>query len=220
MKDHDLWTRIEAMVLDDPDGDLPYSVKLAEAQRWTPEHTSAVIEEYKRFIYLAMIDASETTPSPDIDEAWHLHLTYTKHYWGEMCDRILKRPFHHVPCSNRADMSRYHSQYEATKRLYRQEFDADPPRDVWPAADAASKAQAGHWIFNTGLIASIGSIFMLIPSGDRIWWIASAVSLAVLAVGWFLEKRHAAKGRQAKGDASGAGCGDGDGSGCGSCGGD
>ena len=31
-------------------------------------------------------------PSDEVDQAWHLHLVYTRSYWGEFCPNVLGKP--------------------------------------------------------------------------------------------------------------------------------
>ena len=42
------------------------------AMRW--------IGEYKKFITLAYFSNKMITPSEEVDQVWHMHMTYTKHY--------------------------------------------------------------------------------------------------------------------------------------------
>ena len=74
------------------------------------------------------------TPSYEVDQAWHLHLTYTRHYWGVFCE-ALGAPLHHGPTSGGAkEDDRYHDNYEATLASYRKAFGANAPADIWPEA--------------------------------------------------------------------------------------
>ena len=56
-----------------------------------------VCEEYRRFLFLCCIADHVVTPSDDVDQAWHLHLTYTQSYWYDLCADVLGRPLHHTP---------------------------------------------------------------------------------------------------------------------------
>ena len=98
-KEHytDLWERLRAFEIDDVQSDLRFSDRLAKENDWSKSYTRRVIEEYKRFIYLCRAAGHPVTPSEEIDQAWHLHLCYTRSYWDEMCGEILGAPVHHGP---------------------------------------------------------------------------------------------------------------------------
>ena len=112
---------------------MPYSKRLAEAEGWSSLHTLTVIEEYKRFAYLAVFAGHPVTPSEAIDAAWHLHLQYSEEYWTVFCGEVLRAPLHHAPGVGAPDEDdAYAQQYQQTLDSYRSLFGMEPPPDVWP----------------------------------------------------------------------------------------
>src|SRR5687768_8348674 len=93
----ELWARLEGLALDDPAAALTFSRRLARENQWTFAYTGRVVAEYKRFVFLAREAGHPVSPSEAVDQAWHLHLTYTESYWQEMCAGILGRRLHHHP---------------------------------------------------------------------------------------------------------------------------
>ena len=86
----------------------------------------------KRFCFLAATVDHQVTPSDAIDQAWHLHLTYSRDYWERFCPAVLGRPLHHGPTAGgSAEQHRYFEQYAATLKSYEQAFGAPPPADLW-----------------------------------------------------------------------------------------
>jgi hypothetical protein len=70
-----------------------------------------------------------------VDQVWHLHLLCSDAYWNDFCPRVLGRPLHHHPAKGgQAERDRFHEQYRATIRSYRQHF-GEPPLDLWPPLD-------------------------------------------------------------------------------------
>lgn len=133
LSDLELWHRIQSYQLDHADIDLPFSERLARENGWTPEFSAKVCDEYKKFIYLVCISKEIITPSREVDEAWHLHLVYTRDYWQRFCRDTLGRDIHHTPTEGgEAESDKFQAAYARTLRLYREEFEADPPGDVWP----------------------------------------------------------------------------------------
>ena len=74
----DLRARIQGFPLDEPGSVFPFSARLARENGWSREYALRALEEYRRFVYLAMTAGHPVTPSEEVDEVWHFHLTYTR----------------------------------------------------------------------------------------------------------------------------------------------
>lgn len=143
MKDPDLWSRIRSCHPDDVEADFPFSGRLARDNGWTPAYAQRAILEYQRFAYLTRLGEGMVTPSDEVDQAWHLHLTYTRHYWGPFRD-ALGGALHHMPTKGGPDQAALFRQaYAKTLDLYRREF-GDPPADLWPE-EAIRFGRAPHF---------------------------------------------------------------------------
>ena len=130
-----LWQRIEAFALDEPTAAFPFSHRLARDNGWSREQAQRVVAEYKRFVLLAMIAGHPVTPSDQVDQAWHLHLTYTRSYWEDFCGKLLPRPLHHEPTRGGSREGRkFDDWYGRTLASYRRCFGSEPPADIWPPA--------------------------------------------------------------------------------------
>ncbi|ESQ89703.1 hypothetical protein ABAC460_12615 [Asticcacaulis sp. AC460] len=129
-----LWQALNAYDIDAADAVLPFSRRLARDNDWSYAHAQATVEEYKRFIYLICISGTVLTPSEDVDQAWHLHLIYTRDYWDRFCDRTLGRKIHHSPTEGGvAEDAKYFDAYRRTLDLYEAEFGTPPPVAIWPS---------------------------------------------------------------------------------------
>ncbi len=139
----DLWSRIEAFSLDAIDAAYPFSKRLARENNWSLAFAKRVVEEYKRFMFLAVVAGHEVTPSQEVDEAWHLHLIYTKSYWDEFCGKVLGKPIHHNPTKGGAtERKKYSSLYNRTLDSYRNFFNEVPPADIWQSEPVRFKKVA------------------------------------------------------------------------------
>ena len=140
-----LWQRLQSLNFDEADASLSFSARLARENGWSRSFALAAVEEYRRFVYLACTAGHEVTPSHAVDQVWHLHLVYTRHYWQTMCDEILRRPLHHGPTSGgKAENSRYRDSYAATLAAYTREFGTTPNPAFWPDPDTRF-ANGGSW---------------------------------------------------------------------------
>ena len=128
-----LYLSIQAYSLDKVGASLSFSRRLARENNWTKEYSQRVIGEYKKFILLAMVSGHEVSPSDSVDQVWHLHLTYTRDYWNEFCEKILGTPLHHGPTrGGQTEQQKYWQMYQQTLNSYEQLFKEKPPLDIWP----------------------------------------------------------------------------------------
>ncbi|WP_343727550.1 TIGR04222 domain-containing membrane protein [Burkholderia seminalis] len=128
-----LLARLHAYSPDDPRAPLPYSRRLAEAEGWSHAHALAVIDEYKRFAFLAQAAGHPVTPSVAVDAAWHFHLQYTLEYWDVFCAGVLRARLHHMPGTGAPDEGAvYARRYRDTLDSYRRMFGHEPPESIWP----------------------------------------------------------------------------------------
>ena len=150
-----LWEAICRFPIDDPAARLPFSGRLARDNGWSPGFARRVVEEYRRFLFLAVEAGHPVTPSDEVDQAWHLHLVYTESYWNGLCAEVLGRPLHHGPTrGGPSEGSKYRDWYAQTLASYRRLFGSPPPADIWrdPEARFASAAHfrrvntRNHWV--------------------------------------------------------------------------
>ncbi len=129
----ELYQRIQAFSLDEPDANFPFGKRLARDNGWSAKYTQRVIEEYKKFVFLAVVAGHPVTPSDQVDQVWHLHLVYTHSYWGEFCPNILQMPLHHGPTrGGKSEHHKFNDWYSKTLASYESFFGQTPPIDIWP----------------------------------------------------------------------------------------
>lgn len=140
--------RIEAFELDEAGASLPFTSRLAREQGWTHAEAAQVVREYKRFIVLAMEAGHPVTPSEAVDQAWHLHLVYTRSYWQRLCGEVLGRELHHEPTSGGSkEGEKFHDWYSRTLESYERIFGEAAPAEIWPpAVERFHDAGKGRWV--------------------------------------------------------------------------
>ncbi len=240
-----LWNRIDDHKFDESDVALSFSVRLARENNWQPDFAQRVIQEYKKFIFLAVTTGHAVTPSEEVDQVWHLHLLYTRSYWGDFC-QLLGEPLHHDPTKGGFDEEhKFKTGYEHTLRSYERVFMDAPPPDIWPEPEKRFANSADFKRLNT-------CDYWLISKAplDRVLRIAFMFALlsvlvginftAVIQVSGFLflllfpfvvtwvsvvafDKASKNREKYASSNGGGGGCGGGGdggcGGGCGGCGG-
>ncbi len=131
---HPLWRALAGYRVGPEDAELSFVDRLARDNGWSRPFAAQVFDEYLRFCFLAMTAGHAVTPSDEVDQAWHLHLTYSRDYWGRFCPEVLGAPLHHGPTAGGArERARYAEQYARTLRSYERVF-GTPPLAVWPDA--------------------------------------------------------------------------------------
>jgi hypothetical protein len=129
-----LLDRILTYSFDDGDVAFPFADRLARENCWSRSYAKRVIAEYRRFMFLAVVAGHPVTPSDQVDQAWHLHLLYTRSYWDQFGPEVLGRRTDHCPTNGGpAEKSKFEQWYDRTLDSYRYFFGA-PPRDIWPVA--------------------------------------------------------------------------------------
>ncbi len=142
-----LWQRILAFELDEPNVALPFSKRLARENGWSRHYTFRALKEYKRFMFLVCLSPQSVTPSVSVDAVWHLHLLYTKSYWEDFCGTVLERPVHHNPTKGGAgEGQKFKDNYTRTLALYETHFGTKPPEDLWQPIGKRFKMERWQWI--------------------------------------------------------------------------
>lgn len=132
--EHALLGRIQAFFFDDGVPALSFADRLARENDWSPRYAQRAIEEYRRFMFLAIVAGHPVTPSDQVDQVWHLHLLYSRLYWNKFCAEVLRHDLHHQPTVGGPEEGRkFVRWYERTLASYRRYF-GEPPSDIWPAA--------------------------------------------------------------------------------------
>ena len=158
-----LWSAIQQFPLDDPNAEITFSRKLSAKQNWSPTFTERVIEEYRKFIFLCCISPKGASPSQVVDEAWHLHLTYTKSYWIDLCKNTLSKEIHHHPSLGGDEEDHKHIEwYKDTLALYQSVFESPPPDDIWPLPKEHLLIPEPAWHIRSEMIALI-IMSLLVP---------------------------------------------------------
>lgn len=230
----DLWSRIDGYAFDTVDAVLPFSARLARDNNWSVNFAKRAIEEYKKFVFLAMTAGHPVTPSDEVDQVWHLHLLYTRSYWDDFC-KILGGPLHHSPTQGGAhESSKFNTWYERTLRSYVQVFGTAPPSDIWPEpktrfGDASHFRRINARAYWMVPKLQLSAPWILITIVTPLVWLAGCGGMGendVFGALFFLFVLGIMliSGKNNKNDKGngGGGCGaggSGDGGGCGGCGG-
>lgn len=174
MTNPSLWDRLQTFEIGNAEAQLTFAKRLSRENRWSLAYAERVIREYKRFLYLAMEAGHTVTPSEAVDQAWHLHLAYTRSYWQDLCRDVLGRELHHGPTEGgEAEDSKFEDLYQRTLDSYQAHFGEAPPADIWPPVQERFNSRL-QWVDLTKTI--------LIPKPS----LTTVAAVAVLAISLFV----------------------------------
>ena len=194
--EQNLWQKIEAFQFERPDAVLKFVDRLARENNWSKDYANRVILEYKRFIFLCCVSNKSVTPSDAVDQAWHLHLTYTKSYWIDL-KNITGKEIHHNPTEGgKSENIKFDDQYNYTKSLYEQKFKIIQPEDIWlPNKKRFSERfqrinVTNNWIIRKPkmLIKSLATILFFltilsfIQASAGVWWFLGIIVFIVILI--------------------------------------
>lgn len=150
-------TELDALVKTDvlgycfPEGILE---RVAKQNLWSEDYTRRVGEEYLKFMYMAI--RHHVVPSLEVDEIWHAHLLFSRHY-NTFCNQVLFKNIHHGPSITTSAKVDDVAIYENTKRLYFMYFSKEVPEDIWPSSEVRFRNVhftnidlLTHWVFPAG----------------------------------------------------------------------
>jgi hypothetical protein len=127
-----MWDKIIEMFGGTDASTKAFADKISRKHKCSIAYAIKAVNEYKKFLYLAVISDFHVTPSQAIDKVWHEHILFTQAY-GIFCKEIIEYELNHhpelIPVEEQTE--RYHAQYLSTIELYIKEFGKLPPANVW-----------------------------------------------------------------------------------------
>jgi hypothetical protein len=138
-----LWLKLGMMNAQGLQAMAPLMQAIEQQMGSNAEMAQRVIEEYRKFLFLAMRAGHQVIPPGPINDVWMAHLQYAQNYWENLGQMLGDRPA--APAS---DAKRFASMAEAwtqTLQSYETVFGTKPPMDIWgqgPASGPNPWAQA------------------------------------------------------------------------------
>lgn len=132
-RDRQLWHRLEGYSFHERPLTMSLIGRLEEETGHPRGICYTLVEEYRRFMYLAGSTDETLSPSPIVNIAWRLHMDDSEAYFEDFCPRILGRtivaPAHLKPLQD-------DPAYERTLDDYAQEFGLAKVQ-FWPDPDVS-----------------------------------------------------------------------------------
>ena len=141
-----LWLKLNLMNADGLQAFAPLMEMMQKQMGQNAEMAQRVIEEYRKFLFLAMRAGHQVIPPGPVNDAWMLHLQNAQNYWENLGAMITERP-----AAQGVDAKQFASMADAWKMTlesYEKIFGAKPPMDIWgsgPAPDNPWMQAMASW---------------------------------------------------------------------------
>lgn len=213
----EIWQKLCEFQFDSPGARKLFETRLAVEQNWTIEYARRAIVEYRRFLLLCATAGHPCTPSEVVDEVWHMHLTFTKSYWLELCPNVLGKSLHHEPAVGLAGEDDKHRQaFQKTLNAYRTAFGEEPPRDIWlvkkPIANLKGAPSRLRWPYASVAAMALVAVGCASTSGGSdlfgfgfLLFVFGAVGIVIWAIVKTIQHWGGGPGR-CQGGSCGGGC--------------
>lgn len=106
---------------------------------WNRSMIGFLIEDYKKFMYVAATSNKMCTPSKDVDIIWHEHVLFTRDYFNHWCADILKKVIHHEP-GTPDEQPKFKSAYEKTQAKIKKTYGSREESVLPDVADSLGDA--------------------------------------------------------------------------------
>lgn len=124
-----LWLKLNFLNLGPQAAMNPFMQMLGQQMGWPMPMVSQVMEEYRKFLFLALRAGHPVTPPTIIEQVWNLHMQSAQDYWEKLGALITERPVAEgIGASVAAGMA---DQYQQTIASYARIFGMEPPADIW-----------------------------------------------------------------------------------------
>jgi hypothetical protein len=135
-----LWLKLNVMNAEGLQAFAPM-MKLVEQQMgMSSEMAQRVIEEYRKFLFLAMRAGHQVIPPGVVNDVWMMHLQNAQNYWENLGKMIADKPMAQgLDAKNFSSMA---DAWAATLKSYESIFGTKPPMDIW----GQGPAQENPWM--------------------------------------------------------------------------
>lgn len=128
-----VWDRLKAMIGNQSTSLRAFIKKIAGKNNWSEKFAREAIDEYRKFVFLAMTSNTDVTPSKVIDRVWRQHVLFTKGY-RLFCQEVLDGVYldrNPALVNDPKEVGVFSAQYMRTLERYKEEFGDEPPSHIW-----------------------------------------------------------------------------------------
>ncbi|HHC29026.1 MAG TPA: hypothetical protein ENK80_00430 [Rhodobacterales bacterium] len=189
MTDPRLWERIRIAPLPMSNTHHEFCEALAYAVDLPVFEEREVVEEYRRFLYLATITDAPLVPPEPVRQAWAMHAQSPE--YAAFCAGVGCRPLGLPDARRKLDRS---PDYQRARAAYAREFSQTPPAAIWPPAPTR---RLPRWLPLHGAV--LGFTGMAAWGSGEILMFATGVGVSLAVYGLDVYGAHLSRERQGLG---------------------
>jgi len=131
-----LWLKLNLMGIQGAQTFTPLMDMIQKQMGWSNDMAARVIEEYRKFLFLAMRAGHQVIPPGAVNDVWMLHMQNVQNYWETLGQMISERPM--AAGFDPKALGAMGDSWKATLESYERIFGTKPPMDIWGQAARAA----------------------------------------------------------------------------------
>jgi hypothetical protein len=124
-----LWLKLNFMGMQGAQDFAPFIDMVQKQMGWNSEMANRVIEEYRKFLFLAMRAGHQVIPPGAVNDVWMLHMQNAQNYWESLGRMITEKPV--AGGFDPKAFTAMSDPWAATLQSYERIFGMKPPMDIW-----------------------------------------------------------------------------------------
>ena len=149
-----LWLKLNMMNAQGLQAFAPMMKMVEQQMGANAEMAGRIIEEYRKFLFLAMRAGHQVIPPGVINDVWMMHMQNAQNYWEQLGQMITERPTAGgMDAKTMGDMG---DAWAATLQSYEKIFGTKPPMDIWGQGPAADNNPWMQWMKSMGKMWGMG----------------------------------------------------------------
>ncbi len=141
-----LWLKLNFLDLGANAAFQPFMQMMGQQTGWPMPMLGQVMEEYRKFLFLALRAGHPVTPPAMIEKVWSMHMQVAKNYWEQLGSLIAEQPT--AQGLGPQSASSMAEQYQQTLASYARIFGVEPPANIWskePPKSDPFKQMTDYW---------------------------------------------------------------------------
>lgn len=150
-----LWLKLSTMNAEGLQAFAPMMKMVEQQMGANAEMAGRLIEEYRKFLFLAMRAYHQVIPPGVINEVWMMHMQQAQDYWEQLSQMITERPVTGGTMDAKT-MGSMADAWTQTLKSYEAIFGSKPPMDIWGQGPAADNNPWMQWMKSMGKMWGMG----------------------------------------------------------------
>jgi len=139
-----LWLKLNMMNAQGMQAFAPVMQMMEKQMGANAEMAARVIEEYRKFLFLAMRAGHQVIPPGLINDVWMMHMQNTQNFWEQLSQMMTERPA--VGGMDAKTMGSVAEAWTQTLQSYEKFFGTKPPTDIWGTGPAMDSNPLNQWM--------------------------------------------------------------------------